>query len=364
MQRQVEAEPVPRVERRDRVHVADPRRLGRVGLEQGPRQDLVDPQRAADDRDVAGDARRLVAPLQPHRRVDVDRPQVVAHHLEMVRGPFNLQIAHAKLVRAEAAVHVERAAVGVLDVQGIDRDALAGQGQRRPDVLVFGSGRDDLERRVGDRDGAAHVRVVAGADRLDVERDVAAHVADHVGDPFDEAEADRAGLDREVNRLIGRARVHQAERHLADGGDPDAGRLVEPRVDVEHLRAVGEARLQLLVADALDAAVDDGQGAGRLQAIARAANDRVEIDDAAVAGRPFEGRLQRVQEQMARGDVQRAAAVGPPRAGDAETFAVGARDELDRRCRDLFVAPRDHRRRRGRDEPPGQRAEGDGEIDE
>ena len=43
----VEAEPLPRVQRRDRVHLRERGLLGRVGLEQRPRQDLVDAQRAA-----------------------------------------------------------------------------------------------------------------------------------------------------------------------------------------------------------------------------------------------------------------------------------------------------------------------------
>ena len=99
--------------------------LGRVGLEQRARQNLVDPQRAAADGDVAGDARRLEAALQLEARVDVDRAELVAHHLEVARGAVDLQIADAQLVGAEAAVNVERAAVGVLEVQRLDRDALA-----------------------------------------------------------------------------------------------------------------------------------------------------------------------------------------------------------------------------------------------
>ena len=64
------------------------------------------------------------------------RAELVAHHLEVARGGVDLQIADAQLVRAEAAVDVERAARGVFDVQRVEGDAVARPAQRRAAVLV------------------------------------------------------------------------------------------------------------------------------------------------------------------------------------------------------------------------------------
>src|SRR6185369_3221591 len=133
----------------------------------------------------------------------------------------------------------------------------------------------------------AEMRIAARADRLDVEPHVAAHVADDVGEPFEQAEADRARFDREIDGPLRQIAVDEAERQRAGDREPDARRLIEAGVDLEDLSLRREARLELLVADALDAAALDRRRAARLRIVARAADRDVGVQHAAVAGRPL-----------------------------------------------------------------------------
>ena len=205
VQRDVEAEPVPGVERRDGVDGVDRGHrhlLGGVRLEQQPIENLVHLEVAAVDGDLAADARRLEPPAQLQRGVHVDPAELVVDHLEAAGRRIDLEIADAELVRAQAAVDVERVPVAVLDVQRVDADAIARQAQRRAAVRVPRAGGGHDKRGVGEIDGALKMRIAARADRLHVERDVAAHVAHDVGQPFEQAEADRARRDREVDGAL------------------------------------------------------------------------------------------------------------------------------------------------------------------
>ena len=272
-------------------------------------------------------------PAHLQRGIDVDPPELVAHHLEAARRRFDLEVADAQLVRAQAAVDVEALAVHILEVQRRHGDLVMRERQRGAHVLVLGAARDDEERGVGDLDRAVHVRIAAGADRLDVDAQIAGDVADDAGDAFDQAEADGARLDGDVDRLFRQRGVEQPQRRLADRGDPDARRLIEPEVHVEHLAGVLEAAGELLIADPLDAPVDHRHRAGHLRVGARAAQRRVEIEHAGVPRGAVEGRLQRVQEDVRRLEVERAGAVLPPRAVDGNPLIAVVVRELCRRDR-------------------------------
>ena len=116
----------------------------------------------------------------------------------------------------------------VLDVQHVDADAITRQAQRRLAVFVLRSGGGHDERGVGEIDGALKMRIAAGADRFHVEPHFAAHLAHDVGQPLEQAEADRARCDREVNGALRRIVRQETKRHGARRVDPDARRLVEP----------------------------------------------------------------------------------------------------------------------------------------
>ena len=79
---------------------------------------------AGADRHVAGNPRRFELAPDLERGVDVDAPELVAHHLESLGVSLDLEIADAQFVRAEAAANVERMPVDVLDVERLDGDAV------------------------------------------------------------------------------------------------------------------------------------------------------------------------------------------------------------------------------------------------
>ncbi len=97
---------------------------------------------------------------------------------------------------------VERVAVRVLDVQRLDGDPLARETELRADVAIARSGGRDEEAGVGHVHRSVEMRIAGRADRLDVEPHLAGHVAHDGGEPLDQAEADRARLDREIDRLL------------------------------------------------------------------------------------------------------------------------------------------------------------------
>src|SRR5438045_9345817 len=80
--------------------------------------------------------------------------------------------------------------------------------------------------------------------------------------------------------------------------EPCARRLIEARVDRQHLGGQIDASLQALVRDAFDPAVADGEGCGDTRLRAGAGDRRIGVDDAAVAGRTIERALKRIEKDM------------------------------------------------------------------
>ena len=124
------------------------------------------------------------------RRVDVHPAELVAQHLELPRRSVDRQIADAQLVRAEAAVDVERMAVGVFDVQRLDRHAIRRELRGQPPVLVLRTGVDDEEAGIGHVDPSVEMRIARGADDVDVERDRAADIRDDGRQAFEQPKVD------------------------------------------------------------------------------------------------------------------------------------------------------------------------------
>src|SRR5258707_1387749 len=127
MELDVEAEALPGIESGDGVDVAYRRRFGGVGLKERSLQDLVDLEVPAVDRQIPRDARRFELTTHLERRVDVDLPELVAHHCEMLSAGLDFEIADTELVRRQAAVDVERVAAVVFEVQRLDGETLERQ---------------------------------------------------------------------------------------------------------------------------------------------------------------------------------------------------------------------------------------------
>jgi hypothetical protein len=156
VQRDVEAEPVPRIQRRHGVDVAVIIVVcRRVRLEQGAATGSRRP-RSVPLVIVMSPAMRggLVAPAAAAPLASVQHSCRSSLCITSKRraGTLDLQIADAELVRAEAAVDRRAAAAGVLDVQRLDRISVARERQRGAGVLVGRSGRHDEEAGVGDGD--------------------------------------------------------------------------------------------------------------------------------------------------------------------------------------------------------------------
>ena len=198
-------------------------------------------------------------PRSLQRRVDVDRAELVAHHLEMVRRAVDLQIADAQLVRAEAAVERRAGGRRVLDVQRLHGDALAGQGERgraRSCISIRSATTRNPAFAISTLPSRCGSRLVPIAFTSSVISPLTLRTTSVIP-----SMRPRLIVLDLMARSIGCSGRSRSTGRAAPcrRRDPDARRLIEPRVDVEHLRGVGEPRLQLLVADALDASVGDGQ---------------------------------------------------------------------------------------------------------
>ena len=352
VQRDVEAEALPRVERGDGVDLGRGRLLGGVRLKQRAVQDLVHAQLSAPNRDVAVDPRPLEATADLQRRVDLHAPELIAQDLEALRARVDLDVADAELVRAEATAHLEHVAVVVLDVQRLHGHAILREHQRGADVLVAGAGVGHQKRGIRNLNRSVEVRIGAGADRRHVDVNAARDVADEIGDALHQSQIHAARRDGDVDRRGGQIGLEERERHGALGRDPDAWRLIETHVDREHAIGVVDPSGELLVRDALHAAVRDRDRSGDDGRFARAANRGVGVDDAAVPRGALEGALQRFEEDVIRGHPQLAAAIRSPGAGDADPLVAVAAHELQRSDGESGVIPGDDRRRCSGREPP------------
>ena len=83
------------------------------------------------------------------------RPKLVAHHLEAPRRHFDFEVADAQLVRAEAAVHVERPPSVSSRCSDIDGHLVGRQRQRGARVLVARAARRRQEAAFATSTGPA-----------------------------------------------------------------------------------------------------------------------------------------------------------------------------------------------------------------
>ena len=83
MQRDIEAEPFPGVERGHGVNLRGRLGLGAIRLEQRPLEDAIDADVAAIDRQVAGDPRRLEPASELQVGVDRHAAVLVVNDLEV-----------------------------------------------------------------------------------------------------------------------------------------------------------------------------------------------------------------------------------------------------------------------------------------
>ena len=169
VQRDVERQTAPGVERRRRIEIRERHRLGGVRLEQRALEDDVDVHVAAVDRQFAHHLGSLELAAQLKHGVDVDAAELVAKDLEAARHHVDLEIADGELVGAEAAAHLERPSGIVLQVERLDDDAIGRQLERGASVLVARAGGRHKERRVADVDGALRMRIMARAHDPDVD---------------------------------------------------------------------------------------------------------------------------------------------------------------------------------------------------
>src|SRR5207249_2040795 len=199
--------------------------------------------RSRSNRKVADQSRCVPTAADPEVGVDVDTSELIVNHLEMASRDVDLDVAYGQLVGAEAAVHVERVPVAVLDVQRLHGDAIGRELQRRAHARVTRSGGRHRERGILDIHGAGEMRIGTGPDRVDVQLDVAAHVVNDVGDTFDKAQLDSAGFDGHVDRLLRQVAFEERQGYRAGRGDPCAGTLIETHVNRDRpVRIVNAAR--------------------------------------------------------------------------------------------------------------------------
>ena len=177
---------------------------------------------------------RLIGSAELKRGVDGEASEIVGEHGKAPRRRVQLDIARADVARTQAADDVQRIAVGILDVQRVDREAIAREAERRVRVLVADAGRRDDEPGVGDRDPPVDVRRAARAGDSQRERRGARDAADQIGQSVGEAEIDLARRDGDVERTVGRRAIDRAERHGARRGQPHARRLIEAQIDGER----------------------------------------------------------------------------------------------------------------------------------
>ena len=121
MQRDIQGEPIPGVERGDGIDFCRcGSGLGRIRLEEDLLEHFVDLQLFAVDGQLAGDFRRLEPPAQLQRGVHVDPAEPVVHRLESARGQIDREVADGELVRSKAAADFEGVAFRVLEMQRFD----------------------------------------------------------------------------------------------------------------------------------------------------------------------------------------------------------------------------------------------------
>ena len=94
------------------------------GLKERALQDAIDVHVAVPNRHVPADARRFETAAQMQTGVDFNAAVLVVDHFEVAAGCIDLQVADLQLVRCDAAVHVQRMAVRILDVQMVHGDAI------------------------------------------------------------------------------------------------------------------------------------------------------------------------------------------------------------------------------------------------
>ena len=345
MQREIEADAVPQVQHGQRVDLGGGCRgcrFGRVRTQQRAIENGVDVELAVHHGHRAEDLRAVGAAAQPQVGVDVDGAELVGQHREAARACVDGELADAQFARAEAAGQRQRPSAGVFQPERLHGHAIRRELKRRCAVPVSDAGGGDEKRCVLDADRAGEARVACGADRPHVQLQHAAHFADRAGQRFDDAEADRAGRQRHVERAVRTRLVDDRERHDAGGGQPDARRLVEAQIQAEILIAVIDAPGQPLVAQAPDAALGDVDERHHGRACGRSAHLRVEVQPAAVHGRTAGRSGEGLEEHAPRRHVQRAAAVLTPRAADRHALRSADRvDERHRRDGDGFGVPAD-----------------------
>ena len=152
MDRDVERQPAPGIERRDHICDVGLDRLGRVGLKQRPRKHLINLNLAANDGNVSEESGRVELAAEREVGVHENIAQFVLKNLEALRRDIDFEVADAQLARAEAPSNLERFAVPVFQMEGRDSEAIVAEFERDVAILVAGAGRNDLKAGPGELD--------------------------------------------------------------------------------------------------------------------------------------------------------------------------------------------------------------------
>ena len=184
-------------------------------------------------------------------------PNSFASTVKPARARVDRELADAQLVRAEAAGQRQRPSARVFQPQRLHGHAIRRELKRRRAVPVPDAGGGDEERGVLDADRAGEVRVACGADRPARSAAAFRSLRETGGQRFDMPRPTELDVSVTSSGPSGRDSSTSASGTMPDGGQPDAGRLVEPQIEAQILVAVIDAARQPLVAQSPNAALGD-----------------------------------------------------------------------------------------------------------
>ena len=241
-------------------------------------------------------------------------------------------------------------------MQRFHADAVAGERQGQPSIVVARAGGHHLEGGIVQLDASREMRIATTADNRDVKRRVTRDITHDIRHPLEQCQADRARLHRQTHRRHGACGVEETERQIAGAGEPDARVLIEPDIDREQFVAVLDMPAEALVGQAADAPLRDREVRRHGRLLGGPAEGRGGIQQAAIARRQRPVGEQRVEQQTARGQQHAAAAVaGPATVRRQPLGAACLVHQLEARHHHRGVGPLDARPHARRQRPGGLR---------